>query len=244
MSTGEEDVDATTPLESDRRARRAFRDLALRIAAPGGCIFDFGAGCGSDAKFYAARGFKVIAYDVDPRICASFARRCRPEIESGQIHLCQSGYREFVDVHVPNLRRQHEIAVVTANFAPLSLIDDPHELFATLHALTSPKAELLASVLNPYFVGDMRYGWWWSNRLQYWRQGHFCVAGAATNIFRRSLRDFALLAAPHFTLERAIRGLPGAAVAQLRSSRGPALATSRYLFLLFSKRARHASAHP
>jgi hypothetical protein len=82
----------------------------------------------------------------------------------------------------------------------------------------------------------MRYGWWWSNRLQYWRHGHFCVAGAATHIFRRSLRDFALLAAPYFTLESAIRGLPGAAVARIRSSRGAALATSRYLFLLFAKR--------
>jgi SAM-dependent methyltransferase len=236
MSAGEEDVDATTPLESDRRARQAFRDLALRIAVPSRCILDFGAGSGSDAKFYAARGFKVVAYDMDPRICTSFARHCRPEIESGQIHLCQGSYREFVDVHGPNLRSQHEIAVVTANFAPLSLIDDPHELFATLHALTGPKAMFLASVLNPSFVGDMRYGWWWSNRFQYWRQGHFCVAGAATNIFRRSLRDFASLAAPYFTLENVIRGLPGTSDAPIRSSGRAALATSRYLFLLFAKR--------
>jgi len=236
MSTGEEDVDALTSLESDRRARQAFRDLVLRRAVPGGSILDFGAGCGGDAKFYAARGFKVVAYDVDPRICGSFARHCRPEIESGQIHLCQGGYREFVDVHGPTLRLQHEIAVVTANFAPLSLIDDPHELFATLHALTQPRAEFLASVLNPYFIGDLRYAWWWGNRLTYWRQGHFCVAGAATNIFRRSLRNFAVLAAPYFTLEKVMRGLPGAAVAQIRSSRGAALATSRYLFLLFAKR--------
>lgn len=236
MSAGEEYVAAITALESDRRARQAFQDLVLKIAAPGGCIFDFGAGPGIDAKFYAARGFKVVAYDVDPRMCGSFARHCHPEIESGQIHLCQGSYREFVDVHAPNLRRQHEIAVVTANFAPLSLIDDPHELFAALHALTRRKAVFLASVLNPSFVGDMRYGWWWGNRFQYWRQGHFCVAGAATNIFRRSLRDFASLAAPYFTLENVIRGLPGAADAPIRSSGRAALATSRYLFLLFAKR--------
>lgn len=236
MSAGEEYVAAITALESDRRARQAFQDLVLKIAAPGGCIFDFGAGPGIDAKFYAERGFKVVAYDADPRMCGSFARHCHPEIESGQIHLCQGGYREFVDVHVPNLRRQHEIAVVTANFAPLSLIDDPHELFATLHALTQPKAEFLASVLNPYFIGDLRYAWWWGNRLTYWRQGHFSVAGAATNIFRRSLRNFAVLAAPYFTLENVIRGLPAAADAPIRSSGRAALATSRYLFLLFAKR--------
>lgn len=236
MSAGEEYVAAINALESDRRARQAFQDLVLKIAAPGSCIFDFGAGPGIDAKFYAGHGFKVVAYDVDASMCESFARHCQREIEAGQIHLCQGAYREFVDVHVPALRRQYDIGVATANFAPLSLIDDPHELFAKLHALTGPKAKFLASVLNPSFIGDLRYGWWWANRVTYARQGHFSVAGTATNIFRRSLHNFAALAAPYFLLECTLRGLPGADSAPLRSCGRWALATSRYLFLLFAKR--------
>jgi len=46
-------VAAITAGEADRRARKAFQDLVLRIATPGAVLFDFGAGPGLDARFYA-----------------------------------------------------------------------------------------------------------------------------------------------------------------------------------------------
>ena len=235
MVAGEEYLAAITVLESDRRARVAFQDLVLRTAAPGGCIFDFGAGPGIDAKVYAARGFRVVAYDVDPRMCAAFGRLCSDEIASGQISLCQGDYREFIDGHLPALARQGDIALVTANFAPLSLIAEPHELFAGLHALGGAGTKFIASVLNPNFVGDLRYGWWWANRLEYWRRGCFGITGTGPSVYRRSLRNFADLAAPHFKLERVLRGLPGAASSKTNAT-GLQLLTSRYLFLVFAKR--------
>jgi 2-polyprenyl-3-methyl-5-hydroxy-6-metoxy-1,4-benzoquinol methylase len=105
MSTGEEYIRAITRFESDRRARAAFHALVLNITAPGACIFDFGAGPGIDAKFYAQQGFKVVAYDVDARMCASFAENCRPEMESRQIELFQGDYRHFLDAMVPAISR-------------------------------------------------------------------------------------------------------------------------------------------
>jgi 2-polyprenyl-3-methyl-5-hydroxy-6-metoxy-1,4-benzoquinol methylase len=63
--TGAEYVEQITAGESDRRARAAFRDLVLSIAQPGATLFDFGCGTGMDARFYAERGFRVLAYDVD-----------------------------------------------------------------------------------------------------------------------------------------------------------------------------------
>jgi SAM-dependent methyltransferase len=236
MVAGEEYVAAITAVASDRRARRAFRDLVLEMTAPGSCIFDFGAGPGIDAKFYAECGFRVVAYDADPRMCASFARHCRREIDSGQIHLYQGEYRNFLELQIPAIRQQYGIDAVTANFAPLSLIDDPHELFAKLHALTGPNAMFFASVLSPEFIGDMRYAWWWANRMTYWRRGHFRVAGETASIFRRSLGNFAAQAAPYFTLQNAIRGLPRKAGSRIRSSGRLALALSRYTFLVFAKR--------
>ena len=95
MAAGEEYVAAITALESDRGARRAFQDLALELAPPGTALFDFGAGPGIDAKHYAARGRKVLAYDVDSRMCAAFVRHCRDEIAAGQIELHQGGYRSI-----------------------------------------------------------------------------------------------------------------------------------------------------
>jgi hypothetical protein len=150
------------------------------------------------------------------------------------VQLLEGGYREFLERQIPELRARCAIDVVTANFAPLSLIDDLHELFGKLHALTTPRAVVLASVLNPSFVGDWRYRWWWANRLSYWRNGHFSVRGEAFSIHRRSPANCASLAHPYFTLNATIRGLPGNLAP--RSSRRLALLTSRYTFLLFAKR--------
>jgi len=236
MVAGEEYVAAITAVESDRRARRAFQELVLEMTAPGSCVFDFGAGSGIDAKFYAERGFRVVAYDADPRMCASFVRHCRREIESGQIRLYHGEYRDFLQTQMPAMRDQYVIDAVTANFAPLSLIDDLHELFAKLHALTGPNAMLFASVLSPEFIGDMRYAWWWTNRITYWRHAQFRVAGDRGSIFRRSLGNFTAQAAPYFTLQNAIRGLSRKAGSRVRSSGRVALALSRYTFLVFAKR--------
>jgi SAM-dependent methyltransferase len=229
MVAGEEYLAAIVALDCDRRARVAFQNRVLKTAAPGTCLLDFGAGPGIDAKFYAARGFRVIAYDIDPRMCASFERLCKDEIASGQVTLFQGDYWDFIARKLPALRAEYDIKLVTANFAPLSLIDDPHELFARLHQVLSPGGKLLASVLNPNFVSDLRYRWWWTQRLSYWRQGYFSVAGNATNIYRRSRRNFDSLARPYFRLESVARGLPD------RGRPPLSLLTSRYLFLTFGR---------
>ena len=230
MVAGEEYLAAITALDSDRRARVAFQERVLKLAAPGTCLLDFGAGPGIDAKFYAARGFRVVAYDIDPRMCAAFTRLCHDEIAAGQVRLYQGGYRNFIEQQLPVLRGQHDVTLVTANFAPFSLIDEPRELFAKLHDTLQPGGKLLASVLNPNFVSDLRYRWWWANRLNYWRRGYFSVAGSAMNIYRRSLRNFSSLAQPYFRLESVARGLPNGGRSRLD------LVTSRYLFLTFARR--------
>jgi SAM-dependent methyltransferase len=236
MAAGEEYVAAITLHESDRAARRAFQDLAMRIATPGRCIFDFGAGPGIDAKFYAEQGLTVLAYDHDPRMCAAFLRRCQREIERGQVRLYEGDYREFLAHLAPTFRRQYEIELVTCNFAPLNLVEDLPGLFDAFHQLTGPRAKVLASVLNPWFVGDMRRPWWWARRLSYLRRGKFTTVGPTGNVIRRSPTDFAAQAARHFTLDLVLRGLPGRAGLSMDSVGPLALAASRYMFLLFAKR--------
>jgi len=234
--TGQEYIKAITRLESDRRARAAFQNLVLAISEPHSCIFDFGCGPGIDAKFYAERGYKVVAYDVDPRMSATFAEYCRPEIESGQIELLQGDYQHFLHTLVPVIQKRFEVSVVTANFAPLSMIDDLHKLFAELHVLSNCKTKILASVLHPYFVGDMPYRWWWKARPRCWRNGSHCIAHATGNVFRRSPENFSSQAEPYFTLEAVLPGRPGRAAPELKRAGRLVLATSRYMFLLFVKR--------
>jgi len=239
--TGAEYVEAITGLQSDRLARSAFQDLVLRTASPGAKVFDFGAGPGIDAKLYAERGFTVEAYDVDPGMREYFSVHCREFIQAGRVVLDGGTYRDFLARKAGD--RGGQVELVTSNFAPLNLIDDLPVLFAKFHALTMPDGKILASVLNPYFVGDLKYGWWWRNSVRLWRDGRYSVPGAQTSIFRRRLADFARQCAPYFALERAY---PGPSLYSARPSHGIdmkrhgrhawlRLATCRFMFLLFER---------
>jgi SAM-dependent methyltransferase len=240
--TGAEYVRQITSLEPDRRARSAFQDLVLRIAPPGAALFDFGAGPGIDARFFAERGFAVEAYDVDPKMREFFIAYCRDLIDSGRVTLDSGTYREFLSRKTATAGRRADLII--SNFAPLNLVDDPHELFAKFHELTGPDGKVLASVLSPYFIGDMRYRWWWRNAPRLWRDGHYFMPGPQAPHMRRRLDDFIALSSPYFKLARVFRGLPpyrakytggidatgGSRYAWCRA------ATSRFMFLLFEKR--------
>ena len=241
IHAGAEYVRAIQRHESDRQARDAFQALALRHVPPRGTIFDFGAGAGIDARFFAERGLCVRAYDNDPRMRAYLAETCRELIDAGRILPETGEYAEFL-ARTPDLGapRAH---LVIANFAPLDLIDDLPVLFAKLHALTNPGGGLLASVLSPYFLGDLTFGWRWRGMIRQWRTGKLTVTGARGNIIRRHLGVFAAECAPWFRLERVFRGLPprdaaeAAGIDLTRSSRTAwlHLIRCRFMFLLFRR---------
>ena len=219
---GAEYVKQITSLESDRRARATFQDLVLRIAPPGAALFDFGAGPGIDARF--------------------FAEYCEDLIASGRVSLDRGGYSEFLARESSGTGKRADLVI--SNFAPLNLVDDLHELFAKFHSLTGPNGKLLASVLNPYFVGDMKFRWWWRNTLRLWRDGHFFMPGPQAPHFRRRLANFVALSSPYFRLTRVFGGLTsyrGQHSIGVDVSRGGRnawlhVATSRFMFLLFERR--------
>jgi SAM-dependent methyltransferase len=227
---GAEYVSQITAQESDRSTRSAFRDLVLRLAPPGAKLFDFGAGPGIDARFFAERGFTIDAYDVDPRMREFFADHCRDLIDLGSVTLDGSSYREFLTRRTANSGRCAD--VVISNFAPLNLVDDLHELFGRFHALTGPKGKVLASVLNPYFIGDMRSRLWWRGAPRLWRDGELFLPGPQAPYYRRLLRHFRTASGPHFRLSRVFRGID-----PQRDGRfgWPHFAGCRYMFLLFEK---------
>jgi SAM-dependent methyltransferase len=241
--TGARYVEALSALPSDRLARAAFQNLVLRLVRPGAALFDFGAGPGIDARFYAERGFRVGAYDVDPEMCEYFSVHCAPLIQAGQIALHTGTYPDFL------ASQTSRVDLVTSNFAPLNLIEDLRGLFLKFHTLTAPDGKVLASVLSPYLLADLRYRWWWSNCPRLWRDGHFAVPGARGPIVRRSLADFAAQSAPYFSLKRVFRGLPshrdpdayGIDMHRRGSSAWLKLTNCRFMFLLFEKRSTGTS---
>ena len=228
--TGAEYVGAITAAASDRRYRREFQRLALRLTAPGEALFDFGSGPGIDARFYAEHGRRVAAYDVDPHMSEYLAGHCRDLIATGAVRLQEGSYAEFLASAAPAEGWQAQL--VTANFAPLNLIDDLSALFAKLAALTSPTGAVLASVLSPYFAGDLRYGWWWRNLRAFLRQGRYAVSGTQARIWRRSLEEYERQCTPYFHLEEVFAG-----TSKRPCARGVVLplTTCRFMFLLFCK---------
>jgi SAM-dependent methyltransferase len=223
---GAEYVRQINTQESDRRTRSAFRDLVLSIAPPGAKLFDFGAGPGIDARFFAERGFTIDAYDVDPRMREFFTDHCRDLIDSGSVTLDGSAYREFLARRTADSGRRADLII--SNFAPLNLVDDLRELFAKFHALTVPKGKVLASVLNPCFIGDLRSRYWWRGAPRLWRDGELFLPGPQAPHYRRLLRNFHAMSAPHFRLTRVLRQRDG------RFAWLP-IARCRYTFLLFEK---------
>src|SRR5579864_800274 len=137
--------------------RHAFRTRVSAIAGPGGLILDFGCGTGADAAWYAARGHRVIAYDLAPRMVDEVRVRCRAEIEAGLVTTLAGR----IDVLVPALERVGAVSVIAANFAVLSHIRDlgPHLQMLGPHLAVD--GALIASVLNPFYLHDMRRTWWW-----------------------------------------------------------------------------------
>jgi SAM-dependent methyltransferase len=226
---GAQYVRQITAHESDRRARAAFRELVARIAAPGAALFDFGAGPGIDARFFGERGFTVDAYDVDPRMRSFFAEHCQQLIASGRVSLGSGSYAHFLTGIPAQPRRS--IDLVISNFAPLNLVDDLAGLFEKFQALTGPQGKVLASVLNPYWVNEMRSRWWWRRAPRLWRTGELFMPGPQAPHYRRLLRHYRKVSAPHFHISR-VYGCDlqrGGRLASLQ------LARCRYLFLLFEK---------
>jgi Methyltransferase domain len=232
-------VRAITERESDRQARRAFQRLVVRTARPGSLLFDFGAGPGLDVRFYAEQGFTVTGYDIDPEMNRFFGEYCRDLIDSGRVTLETEPYREFLDSG--GRCGEHGASLITANFAPLNLIENATELFAKFHCMTEPGGKVLAAVLSPYFVGDMVYGWWWRNLLRLCVSGRYAVPGAHSLILRRSIGEFARSAQPYFALERIYRGLPArsrqaaAGVDPRRHNAWLHVTTCRFMVLLFRR---------
>jgi SAM-dependent methyltransferase len=217
---------------SDREARAAFHRQILDLAAPGAQLFDFGAGPGIDARFLAERGFSVRAYDVDPAMCDFFGEYCGDLIAQDRIVLERGSYREFLDRPIPQAQRPAELVI--ANFAPLNLVPDVRELFAKFDKLTGPGGKVLASVLNPFYLGEMRHLWWWRIAPRLLRDGHFRMPGPQAPHTRRLVSDFASLCSPSFMLSGVYRGLPSSAGARRRDS-WYRMVGGRFMFLLFEK---------
>jgi len=188
MHTGEQYHHFMLASAPDRIVRERFQKMALDLLAKGDGILDFGAGTGIDAKAYAANGHPTFVYEPSEAMRAHLAHYCRDEIASSSV----------VAVASPLACK---VRAVTANFAVLNHIEDHSRLFEELSHVVRPGGFVLASMLNPYCLGDARYGWWRKNLITLWRHGRYATP-SESRTHRFLPRVVERAAAPCFRLER------------------------------------------
>jgi SAM-dependent methyltransferase len=194
----------------DLKARKRFQQLVCQFTPYNGTILDFGAGTGIDAKAYAGRRFKVLVYEPCEENLAYLVEHCRGELEKG-------------DIIVTDLAAREAAHVIAADFAVLNLVADHRMLFATFDRLLAPNGHVVISLLNPFFLGDARYGWWRSNLGALLRSGVYVVQGNDGPLYRMTPAAVSSSALPGFRRTALYPGWLG-------------LAGSQYMFMVFRKK--------
>jgi hypothetical protein len=173
-------------------------------------------------------------------MCAHFRQHCATGIAAGAIHLIEGTYGHFLQ---RKASAWPPAELVTANFAPVNLVEDVASLFHKFATLIQPDGQVLAAVLNPWFAGDLRYGWWWRGLPLLLTQGRYAVAGAQAPITRWLPGALAAVASDCFRARsyllpgRARDGASdGAAAARRLTARLAGFASSRFIFMLFRHR--------
>lgn len=208
MHTGAQYHQFIQASQRDRVVRDRFQQIALNLFVKGAGVLDFGAGTGIDAKTYAAHGHQTFVYEPSEAMRAYLEHHCRDEIARKTIVTLAS------PLHC-------KVQAVTANFAVLNHFEDHALLFEELSSVVEQGGFVLASMLNPYYLGDVRYGWWRKNLVNLVRRGRYAIP-SESRIHRFLPRVVARAAAPYFRLERL-------------TPRGFGLATELYMFLLFRR---------
>ena len=208
VHTGEQYHHFIQSSQRDRRVRDRFQQIALDLLPEGADVLDFGAGTGIDAKTYAAKGHRTFVYEPSAAMSDYLEQHCRDEIAG----------KTMITVAPPLTCK---VQAVTANFAVLNHFADHTLLFEDLSRVVHQGGFVLASMLNPYYLGDVRYSWWRANVLNLIRRGHYAIA-SESRIHRFTPRVVARAAAPYFRLERLI-------------PRAFGLATDPYMFLLLRR---------
>jgi SAM-dependent methyltransferase len=208
VHTGEQYHKFILASRRDQVVRDRFQKIALDLLPAGADVLDFGAGTGIDAKVYVAKGHQTFVYDPSEAMCDYLAQYCRDEIAR----------KTMITVASPLTCK---VQAVTANFAVLNHFADHTLLFEELSRVVDQGGFVLANMLNPFYLGDARYGWWRANVINLVRRGHYAIESESL-IHRFTPGVVARAAAPYFRLERLI-------------PRGFGLATDPYMFLQFRR---------
>ncbi len=137
------DRQLSTP--SDLWIRAAFHEFVRARVPLGSTLLDFGCGTGLDAEWYAAQGYRVLAYDNSPCMIDRLRERCTAAVMEGRIDAWSDTYASFAE----GLGKHGRFHGVTANFAVVNHLPDVESWFDVLAGHLEPGASVIISALNP-----------------------------------------------------------------------------------------------
>jgi SAM-dependent methyltransferase len=186
------------------RVRSAFHDLVAATVPARARLLDFGCGTGVDARWYASRGYSVVAYDPARRMIARTASLCAHEIMDGRIVPVSFPFTEFPHALPPHAG----FDVVTANFAVLNLLGDVRGVFDAMGRVLVAGGVVLANVLNPFHWRGLHHLWWWRSLATSVGTGTLSDRRPETSTHRHLISTIVHAAAPTLTLgeRRAVSG--------------------------------------
>jgi SAM-dependent methyltransferase len=135
-----DDLNAANPLLCAMRARS--RAALEQIVAPGFHILDLGCGPGTDAVYFAKRGYHVTAIDWSPAMVAEARRRVEAEGLELRVHVEQAGIDDLYR------RLPQRFDAIYSSFGPLNCVADLDAAAVTLAGRLRPTGVLVASVIG------------------------------------------------------------------------------------------------
>ncbi|HZL18894.1 MAG TPA: methyltransferase domain-containing protein [Polyangia bacterium] len=145
------DYDQQLSRPGDVWVRGAFQEFVRARLPPGARLLDFGCGTGTDAAWYAAQGYRVLAFDNSEGMIARLRVTCAAAIERHQVEPWRGPYESFG----AELGAYGPIDAVAANFAVINVLPALGPWFAALARRLAPGSGLFLSALNPLSLGEI-----------------------------------------------------------------------------------------
>ncbi|HZD58635.1 MAG TPA: class I SAM-dependent methyltransferase [Anaerolineales bacterium] len=125
------------------RMRRKVRQHVLPHLKPGDSILELNAGTGSDAVFFAQRGYEVLATDISPRMLARIRDKVVQYGLDDRIAIQQCSFTDLGQI------QSGPFDYVFSNMGGINCFPDPGEIISNLPGLLRPGGHVTWVVMPP-----------------------------------------------------------------------------------------------
>jgi len=209
VATAYDDMESRHPVFQWLRLR--VQNAAVASFAPGARLLEIGCGTGTDALFFARRGFRLVSVDPSPEM-----------LEVARKKIALAGFANVVELQPGSAGQTEELIArhgaasfdgIFSNFGALNCVADLHQFAREAAVLIRPGGKMLLNIMPPicpweifYFLSKIKP----AQAFRRWR-GQNGAAGLAIRLGNRKAQTYYHAAAavakkfsPAFEIEKQI----------------------------------------